>query len=302
MALLNRLAPAALLVLVAGCDPTRPEVPLERLRSRTSVHAVLEAGTDTARVLVARYDPLRRETVRVAGARVVLTRGSEAYPLVEAPAGFGDCVRFSTDTLPQPIQPGCYAATIAGGIRAGERWYLEVALPDGTAARGATTIPNVPVVASPAPNTRVRVAATPNSAAPLQPFLIRWSTPDAGGYAQAALALDATYRAGAPITSARCQIDQSRGAVPWDVVPRDSLRLYFHDLVCTASGNSIPWDSARATLRVTAYDTAYLRYQNTTLRDDASPANRASAGISGAVGVFGGAASAVRAVTLLPAP
>lgn len=59
------------------------------------------------------------------------------------------------------------------------------------------------------------------------------------------------------------------------------------------------WDSFPATVRVTAYDSVYARYFDDVLTATAVRLDRASAGLTGALGFFIGAASVDREVTFV---
>ncbi|MDQ3607158.1 MAG: hypothetical protein M3418_13345, partial [Gemmatimonadota bacterium] len=60
----------------------------------------------------------------------------------------------------------------------------------------------------------------------------------------------------------------------------------------------IPWDSLQVRLLVTAYDSAYVRYRSAH-RDRMVEINQAAVGVTGALGLFAGSATAERRIVLV---
>jgi hypothetical protein len=67
----------------------------------------------------------------------------------------------------------------------------------------------------------------------------------------------------------------------------------------TSPPAAIDWDSIHVMLRVPACDTACARYQEQVANQRYAPEDRASAGLTGAYGLFGGLALAERSLVLV---
>ncbi len=112
------------------------------------------------------------------------------------------------------------------------------------------------------------------------------------------------YRGGQPVPDAECTLSQTAGP-DTDVIAFDSLIVALFEVDCRQGSTSVAWDSISARLAVTAFDTAYARYAKEVLDSrsrEAIRAPRASAGIQGVLGLFGGAAAATRDVMLISLP
>jgi hypothetical protein len=303
MAFLRHLAGCTGAILLGGC--TGATEPVRATEENVAVHAVLAAGTDTASLLLTRFVPAGPRTEsrfsRVSGANVRLVRGADTLWLREAPAGFTDCY---TDARgageAEEIGPGCYAAVVPGGLRAGERYELRASLPDGTLIRGAATIPGAPDILAPA-TARVVAVRTPES--PLYSkstmmFPVRWQVPAGTGRVEIGVVRPQAYRDGRPIARVVCHLQP--GPLPADLVRTDSVTHQVVSASCSRGGEIVRWDSIATRLVVTAYDTAYARYAREVLSGSVRT-GRASAGVEGAFGLFAGAASAERRLTLVPA-
>lgn len=281
------LGAASALAVLGGCDMLYDYRPLGAVEELVAVHAILVEGHDTAAVLVTRVDadgsswppvsPLAGATVRVVG-------GSSSIVLPPA-ASEAACVASEPFPIPGAQDPdltaGCYVASVPGGIAAGARYELEVALPDGGTVQGATTIPRVPALFEPAPGAELDVG-TPDASGVPEPFVARWSAVAPGRRAEIALQADAP----GCVAMLRIGTDASTNFI--DVTGADSAVLRTGLVAC--SGPAPAQMSARLVL--TVYDAHYTDYADAMAGDRPVPRERAAAGVQGAAGVFG---SAVRA-------
>lgn len=301
MAILRLLLAGGAVVLLSACrhDPLA-EV---ELRESTSLHAVLRAGSDTAAVLLLRYDPRSAEPFqRLSGADVAISSAGELARLREAPEGFRDCVRSRDVFLPDPaIRSGCYAARLPGPIRSGESYRLRVALPGGDSVTGAVVVPAAPVIVSPAEGLVIR---TPPPGQLLVPpssrFTAKWTVPKDVARIEVGLVTSAVFWQGRRLAGAACIV--SAGFPEEDHTSADSLVYSIGQVGCQRGSEPVQWDSLAVRLVVTAYDTAYARYAAEVLSNGSVRGGRASAGIQGAFGVFAGAASDERHLVLHRTP
>ena len=301
MAVLRRALVLLAALLLPGCDghpPTGMDV-----EASISVHAVLRAGSDTASVLLLRYEPGQEEPFRRlsgAGVRIASFRGT--LHLQEAQQGFADCTRSRNPYIPPgAIQTGCYAASVTGGIRAREPYELHVALPSGDSVLGSAVIPAAPVLLAPGSGTRL-VVRTDGQGLPepgMGVFRVRWTAPPEAARIEVGVEPRAVYHQGYPLTGVTCVLEG--GSSPRDPAPSDSAVYSVSASYCRRGETPVPWDSVVARLVVTVYDSIYARYAREVLSTESVRRGRASAGLQGAVGVFAGAASAERRLVLLPA-
>lgn len=302
MAVLRRFAGCAAALSVWGCgEATAPIHPAE---ASVAVHAVLAAGTDTARVLLTRYDPDALADVRfsgISGAAVRVARAGDTIQLPEAPAGFRDCDfdPFQPDTN-EPAGPGCYGGIVPGGLREGERYALRITLPGGGSVSGTATIPARPEILAPAAGrvVPVRLPDGPVTGGPGSSFPVRWKAPDAGRV-EIAIVRPQAFRDGRALTGVLCRVQQ--GPLPDELIESDSVLHQVVSAFCSRGGEGVRWDSISVVMMVTAYDTAYARFARDVVSKESVRRGRATAGLDGAYGVFAGAASAERRLTLVPA-
>lgn len=284
------LGPLAL----AGCELTRDPTGLELDARPVGVYSVLRAGADTVSVLVVRY----REEFQlfepgfepVAGAEVRIVAGGDTLRLRP---GSAEClVAPAPGERPVDAAPGCYAAGVPGGVRPAERYELLVRLPGGETVRGATQVPRAPELLAPAEDARL----TPTSEGR---FVLRLgfdAPPEAG---LVTLTLTAVEEA--------CEISPEDETIgPGEPIAvggagRDSAVVRVRAVRCAVKGVPVRRDTVPARLLLTAFDTAYARYRAQVLDKQSVLERRASAGVSGAVGVFAGAAASERRVVFVPA-
>lgn len=308
LAPLSRAAAAALaLVLCANasaCKLLREPTPLEGLGERVVVHAMLEAGSERVGVRMRRVrapaflgDSASRP---LSGAAVRIARGGATVALPEDAAGFAPCAPSTAQTEPPATAgAGCYAASLPGGVVPGEPHELRIDLPaGGGTVRGTAVAPAPARVLSPAAGARLGVPGTssPGGGAVLP---VRWEA--GAGVAGIAISLLAreVFEGGKAVPGATCFADLSGPGAQGgllDARAADSATLRVEGLFCGISGNSpaepgrpVAADSVRAVLRVLAFDTAYTRYAEVFENKSARP-EAATAGLSGALGVFGGVA------------
>lgn len=304
MALLTRAAGVLALSLSAACDFTRPPSPFEYSEDNVAVYAVLEAGADTVRVSLARFDaragvPGERFTP-VSGARAGIVHGSGTTGLVEAASGFTDCFRSPVPSGEQrPIQAGCYAARLPVRIASGETYRLRVHLPDGDSIAGSVVVPHPPRLRSPEEHARVEIPARASVGTVQSPGMVGvgWAAPPGVGRIEIAVAVDAVYREQGLVRGASCRIQVGHPPAG-SLVRLDSVALYVFPPDCVVGPAPAVWDSITARLVLTAYDTAYARYV-AEVHGGSVRRSRARAGVSGALGVFGAAASAERKIVLV---
>lgn len=286
MAILRILALAPLLsAVVAGC--MRDPVGLD-LDPEVAVHAVLLAGSTTANVFITRVHPspdgLDAWIDPVSGADVVLHTPDDHVPLTEA-ASADACYRPFDDDPAWAATRGCYTATVPGAVRAGNRYALSIRLPDGATISGETTVPDQPELLAPADGEQVRIGGGDGI------VTVRWRPTPPLGRAEIAvesLVPDCWAGLGEPLAYAQAVIlDPARGEAP-DIRLRGG---------CSALRSAFP-----ARFVFMSFDTAYARYADVVLGQAWAAHPRASAGLSGALGVFGSAAAAEHRIEILLAP
>ena len=299
MAILRTALAAAVCTALAGCDLQRAPTPLEFTQEQVTVHSMLVAGADSAAVLLTRVLPGPQANPRsrpLEGAAVRIVAGRDTLHLLPQGHGADACNGGGHyGRIEHHLGPGCYMAAVPGGVGAGESYELIVDLPGGGRIHGTATVPDVPVLMSPDAGTEFETRDVPSSDIP-PAVLTRWAP--VGPEMRLELRLDLDH------PDCTVDLDFEEGGVqfglwpwPYEVTGRDSVSLRIVLLSCYE-----PVDITRldGRLVLTAFDSAYSRYvqkaMNRSTRVDA-----ASVGITGALGVFAGAASAdVPVVIILP--
>lgn len=296
MGVLKRAAPGALLLLCGACD-WRAAEPAGFANDPLNVHAVLMADSPAARVLLSRV----ADRERVSGAAGALTRGAEVFAFRESPAGESDCERGRLGE-PREMLPGCYLATVADGIRPGERFVLRLETPASDALiEGSAMIPERPRILAP----RERVVFTVGPDPSPRQVRVQWQGPAAGSVAVGVLPR-ATFRGGAR-QEATCTLDVrlfangSPFSAPTGLIPGHSATLSIFEASCRRGAGAAAWDSVQASIEVVAFDSAYARYAREVLARTTVRPGATSAGVRGAWGVFAGAAAASIPILILPA-
>lgn len=311
MELLKPSAVLAALLLAGGCELQREPTPLELTGEEVMVHSVLEAGSDTVSVLLTRVRPGfqgRGPNVSpLSGAEVRISGGGSTARLTEAPAGFGPCLAGhdpQTGRLLTEIGAGCYAAILPGGVRTGTRYELTVTGTGGE-IRGSTTVPEPPTILT--PEDRARIVAQPTGYEnPVAggSLSLRWSATEGASVRAISMTSRAVFRNGAPVANTRCDFPIFAGEQSNSIsAPDNSVKLGFQIVNCFERPNSttlrpVRPDSVQARLLIAASDTASSRYSRYVVEQSARRKNLA-AGVTGALGVFGGTATAERQVTLV---
>jgi len=281
-----RLGFVVALVFAGLLACSREPLSLDAVPRRVSVHAMLLAGEDTVRVLVTRVGrgeaPLYWNTSEpVTGAEVQLSWGDEAIVLRSASEQLGGC---TSQHHVQPIGAGCYTGVVPNAVRSGVNYSLHIRLEDGGLITGTASVPSPPDV-HPQAETPTLVPLSSVDEDPGEPVHLQWDAPpDEVGSIGIALALHLQD------CSAFLYVDEGDG-------PELSVQMFVSGQteatvgVWTATCASIEDDRVPGEIRLTSYDRAYTGF----LRSAAN-SNEQSAptgfGVSGAVGVFAGAASA----------
>jgi hypothetical protein len=282
--------PLLVVLCIAGCapDPTLLEFKDESVQ----VHALVLAGSDTASIIVLRgrrtssinsieyVDPVTDAMVRLvhAGDTVVLLRGRQCVR-ASLPGPFPDTTR---------LREGCYSAAIVGSIQAGETYELRIDVPGEAPIYGSARVPGAPVIQSPGAGAELQIDTTSTGfGRVLSPVLVRWAHPEPSRYVTLRLQAD---RAGCGIRIAQ------PGELGYRIAAVEAVGVDTATVGAIGSGCRTG-DPAR--LMVTVFDTAYARYIRLA-RGDAMRWRDAAAGLTGALGVFGAAASAELPVILVP--
>lgn len=273
---------------LAGCELVQEPDPLAFNEDQVAVYALLEAGADSAHVLVVRYraDLLAFEPgfEPVTGAEVGLTRDGVERTLPAAPSPDA-CF---TPLTPQPasqldLQGGCYGGALARSIESGERVQLVVRLPEGGVATGAAVVPAFPVLDEPAAEAHVSASG----------FELAWAaSAGAAHYEALVLSLDSlcsTEPVEHELTGAR------RVGGPGAGTARLVLRAE-----CRDGAELLAWDSIPARLVFAAYDTAYAAWAEHALGAQRVRLEEASPGLEGTTGVFGAMATTHRDLIVIP--
>lgn len=299
MEILRTTRPSALLgalaALLAGCGSAADSMAPRDVESRVVVHSVLQAGADTAVVLLTRTSSRFHQfypdhATPVSGALVRLSAGKDTVQLVEQLGTENRCI----ERTGQPIGgngTGCYLALVPGGVRVGESYGLSVEVTGHELIQGQATIPAPPTLLEPTPLATLAVGATPNLGEGLEPVPLRWGTVQPGQRLELRLR---TREAECVLTiEVNRQLAVYYSAI--DLTGEDTAAIGSRWLHC---GGSALGESYPADLYLTAYDSVYTRYLEQNMSYGSTPRSLASAGVRGALGVFAGAATTRVPVTL----
>ncbi len=306
---MKRIATAALVLAAAGCSFLRDPSPIEALGENAVAHAVLVTGSDTVQVLVVRAGAgTRRGTEENVSVRPVIgadvrlaTAGVEVRLTESAPCYLG--YDFTGGVQNEQTQTsGCYTVVLPGGVRPGAAYTLHVGLPGGGTIEGQATARAPLAVLDPQPGARLHVR--PPSENP-QRIAARLS----GAEGAAALYMDfltlAAFRGGSRVSNAVCSVAYDRDDQS-EVDAQGVVRTRVFGFHCVERTNpngsgDRPFtpDSVRARLRVTAFDSAYVRYLDQA-GENAISVREAQVGITKGLGLFAAAARADRDIVLIP--
>jgi hypothetical protein len=312
-----RAGPLLLCLLLGGAGCGRDADPIELQRDPLQVHAVLAAGTDSVTVLVSRpaSDPSAYDPVR--GAAVLLTHDGVTVRLHERSDGRSCVVAGRT---PIGGGTGCYTATLPLPIAAGEVYGLEVLAPGGARVTGQTRVPHgvtftaphaaavYPVECAPPAQSPPgggagacwgRVTGPPSyELIPLATIQLEWDAPPG------AARVDATYRpvrivsGNTEYPGALCQVEPQPLFRPLEA-PRGSARWSVLVIHCQAPLDVLGWDAIHVETAVAVYDDAYRTYIDAVFDRNAARIEAVSAGLDGALGVFGAVNAQRREIVLL---
>jgi hypothetical protein len=184
------------------------------------------------------------------------------------------------------------------------RYELGIQFSGGEIA-GTATVPAAPTVLAPEEGARIPVKATgrDNPVADGS-FSIRWSTPESASRPTINIRLGAVFRSGRRVANARCEFfNTDFGRTDSSSKTPDSTTISFELTNCferldSATVRNVRPDSVQARLFITAFDTAYARYAEA-IAQGSVERSRFSVGVTGALGVFAGAAMTERRVTLV---
>lgn len=296
----------ALAATAAACgDFVRPPIFVPGDPDQLLVHAVLRAGSDSAAVWVSRVG-VESVGIPVTGAQVRLGGSAGEAVLREVPQGSAPCAAVAV--IPDQfhgVPGGCYAARVPGGVRPGAEYQLDVQLPTGQRARGRTVVPLPPVVQAPAEGLRLpaRRGEFDGSLTAWDSLTLKWAAP--GRVTLAASASRAWFSPAAAIPCQAILIRPDGGDTPVylpEDLESDSADIRPQTGGCSVDPQTKPLapDSVEVAVGITVYDSVYYTY----IREwnNGIPARDASAGLEGAYGVFGSAATATRYLRLIPRP
>jgi hypothetical protein len=247
------------------------------------------------------------EILPVSAADVTMTVDGTTIQLREAPPELPPCASEFPYAVPQaePIGPGCYAARLPAGVRAGESYRLEVRIGGVLVAEGEAVVPAPPALSTPAPGDRYEVMMGPVfDDRPVPGILVRYELPPEVAGLSPSMRFDSVFVDGARETTARCNYDQFDNPPVRRTASVDSLVFVPRSLYCVRTppqgGQQVflP-DSIFAHLSLAGFDEAYLGYDEAA-RQQSAELERLQAGVEGALGLFAGAGVAVRPVVLLP--
>lgn len=293
MEVLRRFVLAGAAILLVGCEFARAPTALDIPESSIGAYGVLRAGSDTVSVLLVRFRTdlkyLERGFDPISGADVRVISGNDTLRLAEAPAGFSRCYTTELDSpnVGASAGPGCYAATLPGGVQSGREYRLLARLPDGIMVEGVAAVPAAPGILAPQADARV-----PASEGEYTVRLVYTTPPGTGRVEVAVLSLDnaCTIRFEDPTVRAG-------GGLQIGAAESNSVVVRINRVSCSERGRPVARDAVPARLVLTAYDTAYARYAAETLDRGSVLGSRASVGLTGALGLFAGAASSERRIT-----
>jgi hypothetical protein len=280
-------------VAVTACGD--PVTPFAISDERVAVHGVVRAGQRDLAIAISRIPVVTSgQEIRYVGVEDAVVEVSTADgPAVQLEHALAPeaCITGIEATLGGFHGSGCYTATLDAAIAPGQRFDLVVRFPDGTRASGAATVPHPVALHAPAPAERI-VASVRDGVVLGQGTLdLAWTAPPDVARLEVT-AFSRTTGCGVGIGNPHAQVN----FVPIRDVEAGALSIPFGYVGCEASTT---WDSFPATVRVTAYDSVYARYFDDVLTATAVRLDRASAGLTGALGFFIGAASVDRAITFV---
>ena len=296
-------------VFASGCF--RDADPFDLDQEIVQVFAVLAAASDSATVLISlpttdpfSYRPVRGAEVRLItpGASLLLeerTDGTACAAAARTPIGDGT---------------GCYTAALPTEIEAGVEYGLDIRLADGTRVIGAARVPAGVHITAPQPGTLYTVACPPPGTTPdcrgsfrdeppfdfmpLTVVQIEWDTPPAAARVDALFTVGRIVSNGVTYPSAGCQIEPETVFEP-AAAERGRARWPIYSIYCFPPLDLRGWDTIYVNARIATYDSAYATYLDAVAGRDAAREESVSAGLDGAIGVFGAVHALTREVALV---
>lgn len=290
----------ALLVGVGGCDFEPDPLGIELERAALGVFSLLVEGDRRVSVLVVRFSEERpvgsAGILPVDDAGVRLVRDGRGAELERTDTD--RCVGTRGDHLVQPGD-GCYTALLDRPVAAGDLFELQVRLADGGRVEGRAVVPGTPGVSLPEPGDTIRVS---KEGLPIgRPFPAGRTTirltapPDAPSLEVAvrnAREPDCRVFLGSRVDGG-LDVLGTGGTVRVLPAEADSVPVTVEASCRDGDGQLVPIGTLGSTLHALGYDTAYTRWANELVVDGQDlPADRASAGLTGAVGYFAAAGRA----------
>jgi hypothetical protein len=305
----RRFAPFVVILLggiMSAC--LRDADPVDVERDPLQVHGVIAAGADSVTVLLSR-PAISQEFYRpVSGAEVRIMHNGVAVQLVERTDGRACAVVGRT---PIGGGSGCYTAVLPQPVMAGGVYDLEV-LAGGTRVTGRTRVPQAVTITGPDNSTYsidcAPVATGPSGAGscwgrvagpptyelePLAIVRLEWDEPPGAERIEALFRATGVERHGNTYPGTSCEVEPQTLYRPVEAT-RGTVRWTVHAIHCHAGPiGVIGWDAIHIDATVAAFDVAYATWIDAVLDRDAARIEKVSAGLNGALGVFG-AVNAVR--------
>jgi hypothetical protein len=312
-----RRRPGTLLMFVlllgsAGC--LRDADPLAVDPDPLQVHAVLTAGADSVTVLVSRPAADRHGYRPVSGAEVRLIHEGAAVRLFERTDSTACAM---VGHMPIGGGSGCYTAVLPQRVTAGGVYDLEVLVPGGARVTGTTRVPGPVTITGPDRTTYSiecsRLAGSPPGGGgscwgysagppthrlePLATLELEWTAPAGAGRVEVLFRTSRVERQGTTYFGPLCEVGAPTlyRAV---AAPHDGVRWPVQSIHCGSPIDAIGWNTIFLDAIVAAYDAAYGAYMDAVLDRDAARIESLSAGLEGALGVFGSVNVTVREITL----
>lgn len=297
--------------LLTGC--LRDPDPIALDEQALNVHAILEAGADSAVVVVSRprtsTQPSFTGYQGVNDAEVRLLAGTDTTWLLHDPVR--PCVSPSPYGGPASTAEGCYQADLGAPVQPGSRYRLEVALPDGTHATGETLVPPAVSLRVPDPGGRFTVSCNDTESCRSQrsswqytgesvvAIPVAWKQPEAVAGARVTLSSAVVHWNTLELAGDACPLGVLNAPEP----DTDSTTVEVVGVHCDEDSpfGPVTFDSIRAELSVVGWNEHYARYQEAR-RSRGIRVDAATQGLDGAYGVFGAVAVTTRSVILVRDP
>lgn len=296
------------LLLLAGC--LRDDDPFDVDTSPLQVHGVIRAGETLVTVLVSTPGDDRESYDAVSGADVFLIHDDVPVRLSERTSGPA-CAAAGPDLIGSGV--GCYSAVLPQPVQPGGEYELEVMVQGRAPVTGRTRVPDAVTfmarnfdpyaytVACPPLNVSTICSREPDpdsDSPPLTVIEIAWLEPAGAAYVDAQFRPVGVIKDNAEFEGSICRIDPDTMLNP-EPAPRGSVRWPIRIIECDEPIALTGWDTIDLNATVAVYDSAYGQYIDATLGRDAARRESVSAGLDGAIGVFGSVNVRVRELVLV---